>query len=139
MKKGIRLAAAAIFVLLLTVLQASSTGVTFTADSSEPALPEIQINIGDYIQMGKYNDVPILWRCMDINDEHGTLLLSDKILCFKAFDAAGKHDYDDIFQNVEKHGSNFWEDSNIRGMAELHWRRPAQWSGHAVFLQWRKM
>ena len=114
MKKGIRLAAAAIFVLLLTVLQASSTGVTFTADSSEPALPEIQINIGDYIQMGKYNDVPILWRCMDINDEYGTLLLSDKILCFKAFDAAGKHDYDDIFQNVEKHGSNFWEDSNIR-------------------------
>ena len=51
---------------------------------------------------------------MDIKDEHGTLLLSDKILCFKAFDAAGKHDYDDIFQNVEKHGSNFWEDSNIR-------------------------
>ena len=78
------------------------------------AQAETQINIGDYIQLGKYNDVPILWRCMDINDEYGTLLLSDKILCFKAFDAAGKHDYDDIFQNVEKHGSNFWEDSNIR-------------------------
>ena len=84
------------------------------APMAASAQPEIQINIGDYIQMGKYNDVPILWRCMDINDEHGTLLLSDKILCFKAFDAAGKHDYDDIFQNVEKHGSNFWEDSNIR-------------------------
>ena len=84
------------------------------APMAASAQPEIQINIGDYIQMGKYNDVPILWRCMDINDEHGILLLSDKILCAKAFDAAGKHDYDDIFQNVEKHGSNFWEDSNIR-------------------------
>ena len=114
MKKGIRLAVVAVFVLSLTVMQASSTGITFTADSPEPALPELQINIGDYIQLGKYNDVPILWRCMDINDEHGTLLLSDKILCAKAFDAAGKHDYDDLTGNVEKHGSNFWEDSNIR-------------------------
>jgi hypothetical protein len=36
------------------------------------------INIGDYVQMGKYYDEPILWRCVDI-DENGPLMLADKI------------------------------------------------------------
>jgi putative cell wall-binding protein len=35
------------------------------------------INIGDYVQMGKYYDEPILWRCVDI-DENGPLMLADK-------------------------------------------------------------
>lgn len=98
--------------VLAAPIAASSADMGDNTDVVHAA--ELQINIGDYIQMGKYNDVPILWRCMDINDEHGILLLSDKILCAKAFDAAGKHDYDDVAGNIERNGSNFWEDSNIR-------------------------
>ncbi len=40
--------------------------------------------IGDYILLGRYYDQPILWRCIDI-DENGPLMLSDKILSRKLF------------------------------------------------------
>ena len=41
--------------------------------------------------MGTYYDDPILWRCIAY-DENGPLILSDKILCMKAFDAAGDNE-----------------------------------------------
>ena len=50
------------------------------------------IKIGDYVVMGKYYDEPILWRCVDI-DENGPLMLADRILTIKAFDANGNHKY----------------------------------------------
>ena len=72
------------------------------------------INIGDYVQMGTYYGQPILWRCVDI-DENGPLMLSDKILCLKAFDAqtssnsaTGSHSRRGSYE------SNYWADSNIR-------------------------
>jgi len=77
-------------------------------------------NIGDYVQLGRYYDEPILWRCVDI-DENGPLMLTDKILTCKSFDADGNHTYlDGTAQpdNSDKyrvcHGSNIWETSNIR-------------------------
>ena len=85
-----------------------------------PALPvnaETEIKIGDYIQMGTYYGEPILWRCMDI-DENGPLILSDKIICLKPFDAktsanstSGSHSRDDY---RSEYGSNYWADSNMR-------------------------
>ena len=42
------------------------------------------LQIGDYIQMGTYNDIPIIWRYV-VDDEYGKLLVSDKILCKKIF------------------------------------------------------
>jgi len=80
---------------------------------------EATINIGDYIQMGKYYDEPILWRCVDI-DENGPLMLSDRILCIKPFDAAGDHKYlddttqADTYGERQAWGSNLWETSNMR-------------------------
>ena len=60
------------------------------------AMPEAaaaSINIGDYVIFGKYYDEPILWRCVDI--ENGDpLMLSDKIISIKPFDAAGSHPND---------------------------------------------
>lgn len=50
------------------------------------------IQIGDYITLGTYQDEPIVWRCVDI-DENGPLMLSDKILCLKAYDANGESEY----------------------------------------------
>lgn len=75
------------------------------------------INIGDYVQMGTYYGEPILWRCVDI-DENGPLMLSDKILCIKAFDAetsanseTGSHSRASYRSSW---GSNYWGDSNMR-------------------------
>ena len=48
-----------------------------TEESGEAAA--VGINIGDYVQMGTYYGAPILWRCVDI-DENGPLMLSDKII-----------------------------------------------------------
>ena len=79
-----------IFILLFgNTLTENYDCCTVLADIS----PEIKV--GDYIQLGKYKDDPILWRYID-EDENGKLFLSDKILCYKS-------DYD-----------NFWEESFIR-------------------------
>jgi hypothetical protein len=75
--------------------------------------PEIRLTVGSYVQFGKYYNEPVLWKCMK-NDEFGYLLVSEYIICLKPFDAAesgrakrGKND-------VEKYGSNRWNNSNIR-------------------------
>lgn len=73
------------------------------------------ISVGEYVRMGTYNGQPILWRCVDI-DANGPLMLSDEVLCYKAFDAptslnskTGSHSRRDGAL-----GSNYWADSNIR-------------------------
>ncbi len=75
------------------------------------------IRLGDYLTLGTYLGEPIVWRCVDI-DENRPLMLSDKILCLKAFDASGKspaYHKDDWVTNVrEQYGSNCWSDSNLR-------------------------
>ncbi len=52
------------------------------------------ISVGDYVYMGVMDGEPILWRCIDI-DQNGPLMLSDKLLRFFSFDAAGEHTNDD--------------------------------------------
>ena len=63
---------------------------------NEPQVSAASLDIGDYIQLGKYADIPIVWRCVDI-DENGILMLSDKTLCEKKFGL-----------------SNFWAESALR-------------------------
>ena len=88
------------------------------------------IEIGEYVKMGTYYDKPILWRCVDI-DENGPLMLSDKIICIKPFDArnsantsTGSHSR----AGRTLWGSNYWADSNMRswlnsdsGAGEVEW------------------
>ena len=86
---------------------------------------QANINIGEYVQMGTYYGEPILWRCVDI-DENGPLMLSDKVICVKPFDAAGHNEigshgrgYQDFGMHSgdfdrRRNGSNYWADSNIR-------------------------
>ncbi|MHB1484476.1 MAG: DUF6273 domain-containing protein [Saccharofermentanales bacterium] len=76
------------------------------------------IETGDYIKMGRYYNEPILWRCVD-TDDNGLLMLADRILTIKAFDAAGNHKYLDGTAQPDgdariKYGSNLWETSNLR-------------------------
>lgn len=67
---------------------------------------------GAYYQLGKYNDKPIIWRCVSTDDENGILMLSDKILCFKVANS-GENSADNI-SNSSVYGDNFWENSTIR-------------------------
>lgn len=77
------------------------------------------VSVGDYLLLGSYSDQPILWRCV-AQDENGLLILSDKILTIKAFDAKGNSDYHLVSQSPsfntirERYGSNCWSDSNLR-------------------------
>lgn len=91
--------------LFITLVMVISLIPAMTAQASS-------INIGEYLIMGSYYDEPILWRCVDI-DENGPLMLSDKIISIKPFDAEGEHpnDYDNYRLNW---GSNLWETSNMR-------------------------
>ncbi len=74
------------------------------------------VKVGDTITFGTYNGEPIVWRCVDI-DENGPLMLADDILCEKAFDASGTNStyHTDGWGYIrERYGSNCWQDSNIR-------------------------
>lgn len=97
------------------------------------AAPSVQI--GDYIQFGSYYDEPILWRVINIDKDGDPLLFSDKIICFKEFDAAGNYhanievkpdeDWDETY-NRRFDGSNYWKNSNIRqwlngGDEKINW------------------
>ena len=111
MKKRI-LSLTVILSLILTLFSAISLPASATS-----------INIGDYVEMGTYYGQPILWRCVDI-DENGPLMLSDKILCLKAFDAfgtntSGSHGRGYYYNNTQGYyrqiwGSDYWADSNMR-------------------------
>lgn len=128
-----------------------------------------EVKTGDYVQMGAYYGEPILWRCVSIDEgnmKEGSdipyisypqkenksnplpLMLSDEILCLKAFDAdavadktQGSHERRDSGKS-----SNYWKDSNIRswlnseaGTGEVDWlckNPPAEegvWSGYNAY------
>ena len=79
---------------------------------------EAGVQLGDYIQLGSYEDKPILWRCVSV-DENGPLMLSDRVLCdYMPYDArtsenstSGSHRRSGY---RSKYGSNHWRDSDMR-------------------------
>lgn len=86
--------------LLLSIIvgvTALSISVLVNADEAS------EFSAGTYYQMGRYNGEPILWRCADNTDENGVLLVSDRILCFKAAD---------VSDGIQPTG--FWEKTTIR-------------------------
>ena len=86
---------------------AANDMLTARAERLEAVTLQQSYTYGDYFQLGKYQDNPILWRFMDDSDENGMLLISDQILCYKAYDAMlYNHDYYTC--------SGLWEESNIR-------------------------
>ena len=80
---------------------------TFAADNAG------DLKIGDYICLGKYYGLPIIWRYA-ADDEHGKFILSDKIISKKPFHTSLK--------NTELHGdgsqqdysNSYWKYSHIR-------------------------
>jgi len=103
--------------------------------STFTVMAQSTIKIGDYVQMGKYYDEKIIWRCVDI-DKNGPLMLSDKILTIKPFDARGAHKYldgtdqaDNSLNYRTNFGSNLWETSNIRS-----WLNSTATAGNVIWL-----
>lgn len=73
---------------------------------------DIRLKKNDYIYFGRYLNEDILWKVLDIQDNK-ILLMSEYVICFKAFDSNGKsekfHESDS-----EKYGSSCWESSSLK-------------------------
>ncbi len=89
----------AVLTLALAALTALAAAPAYAADGS--------VEVGEYIQLGTYQSESIVWRCID-EDENGKLILSDKILCYKSFDATGNT------LNGSDQACGFWEYSTLR-------------------------
>lgn len=74
-------------------------------------ISEINLKVGHFIQFGSYYQKPVLWRVIHNDISGNPLLLSNRILTIKPFDAAGHH-HKDIGR--KEGGSNEWGFSNIR-------------------------
>ena len=101
MKKAFRAAAiAAILLFALTFIgSAKSTSAHLLFSSSVSAggneSRKVTLKSGDRIAIGSYLGEPIVWRVIKTGDK--TLLMSEKVLCFRAFDPSedgiGSSDY----------------------------------------------
>ena len=84
---------------------------------AQDAIPESNLNIGDYMELGSYNGEKILWRCVNL-DKNGMMLISDKVITVKPFDFAGDSENGSHARgrnsDRKKYGSNYWNDSNIK-------------------------
>lgn len=109
--------------------QRTDNGTSDVADAGNAAQAEaVDLSLGASVELGTYGGEPIVWRVLHISeDEEQLILVSDKILTMKAFDAAesGKYNSDgdtdywaveieDKVLESRVRGSNLWCDSNIR-------------------------
>lgn len=114
---------------IITVQTDAQTVLPNTEETAEQT-PVSQYKEGDRLTLGEYLGEPIEWRIIDLS-ENGkeALILSDRILTMKAFDAAegGKYNFydgkyywgtsaDELDAELERQlrGDNRWELSNIR-------------------------
>lgn len=113
--------------------QSSAEVIAPVQSESKPVQPEMQplsVKLGDRITLGKYNGEAIEWRVIRISEDKKTaVVISDKILTMKAFDAAecgtfNKLDGEEYWRTKSVNldadtqrkirGDNRWELSNIR-------------------------
>jgi hypothetical protein len=102
-------------------LDATATAQIQATTSEATAQASYRLKIGDYVQFGRYNDHPILWRAIEdsanpdaeVGDvvAANILLFSNRIIGNKPFDAAGPHG---DFEVRDMDGSNLWLTSNLR-------------------------
>lgn len=129
--KGVAVAA----VLVAAVAGGAAWGMSRTPDAEtvvESALPDLtNIQLGDTITMGNYNNEDIAWRVLHISED-GTeaVVVARDVLSVKAYDApdSGRYNHDGtqnynfepeaLEGNLELqayvHGNSSWKNSNIR-------------------------
>lgn len=105
-----------------TIITPGTDSQTDVADSNKT------YNIGDYVSFGSYNGESIDWRVIYTYDDGSVTMITDKIIAFKAFDAAesGKSYYDNVGNYIypadeasdasfqQAYGSNNWMSSTLR-------------------------
>ncbi len=74
----------------------------------------ITLKKGDSIYYGKYLGEPILWKVTSDYKDGKILLVSEKVICFKAFDASGKDEKYHASRDFEKFGNADWNDSTLK-------------------------
>ena len=76
-----------------------------------------QIELGQYISLGKYNGKDVIWRCVSVDDK-GCLMLADYIIDTLPYDAMTNDNSrsKSHSRNYKRdtYGSNYWKDSNMR-------------------------
>jgi len=91
-----------------------SSGINFNENVRENFKKEQQIKVNDFVEFGSYWDDPILWKCVKKESDSSIMLVSEYILCLKAFDSAEGGKYYQGRDDVQKYGSSKWVNSNIR-------------------------
>ena len=83
------------------------------------------LSIGDTVEFGTYLGAPVIWTVINISDNNSPMLISDKILDFKMFDAKGDEarlysdyiNYDDsdinLVDNLQYKSTKMQEDVDI--------------------------
>ena len=89
------------------------TVVVMSLLTSTALAGNVDYTLGSYYQLGRYNNEPIIWRCVSTDDENGVLMVSDKVLCFKPANA-GPMDSPKSLSCKDIYGNNFWEETTIR-------------------------
>lgn len=98
--------------LTKVVLQPLLSPAPVAADqTSTPS--RVSLKKGDAVLFGVYQGEPILWQVLRIEDGR-PLLWSSRILCFKAFDAAGADAAFHRGPDLAAQGANGWADSTLR-------------------------
>ena len=76
-----------------------------------------QVELGQYISLGKYNGKDIVWRCVSVDDK-GSLMLADNVIDTLPYDAKtndnNRSKSHSRNYNRDNRGSNYWKDSNMR-------------------------
>lgn len=103
--------------IVITVFVLATVFGTVKAEENT-AIANIQI--GDYVQLGKYKDIPIVWRNVDV-DENGKLMLSEKTLSPKTYGYMVQPYYDEEFNNCWKYSFiRYWLNSAV-SEGEINW------------------
>ncbi len=117
-KKHVTIIILACILFILTGCNNNTTEQTISMDD---------LKIGDYIEFGKYDEQPILWRVIHIDEDGNPLIFSDRIISLKSFDSMG-----DYHKNIKRKegGSSYWKDSNIR-----QWLNSSENAGEIKWIQ----
>jgi len=77
-----------------------------------------ELKIGDYVVYGRYEDEPIIWQVVHIDEQGDPLLFANNAISYKAFDASelatDQTDGDTINTYRNDYGNNLWAVSNLR-------------------------
>lgn len=71
----------------------------------------VKLREGDYVLFGRYTGEPILWKVVETDGK--VLIISEKIICFKAFDACGTDENYHTSRDAMLFGSGEWSDSTL--------------------------